>query len=595
MRIKWFSIVRLLGLMAVLVYHFYKPSLPGGFIGVDIFFTFSGYLVTALFIDEYSRTGQIDLLSFARRRLYRILPPLVLMVLVVMPLTLLIKRDFVADIGHQLMAVFGFTTNIYELLTGGNYESQFIPHLFLHTWSLAIEIQFYVIWGLVLFFLSRRGLKLGQFRGIVFLLSAVLFGLSFLSLFVSAFFTKNFSSLYFSSVFRSSSLFLGSLFATLTGVGVTVRRFKRNAQLWTFGQIALYSVASVGLLGLLSFVLAFDQLLTYLFGFVLTSLFTGFLIYTLRILHEKTPNVKEPLLFQVLSDLSYGIYLFHWPLYVIFTQLLPQHLAVIMALLLSFMLATLSFYIFEPWVRGRQARLFGKEFPRPTNKRLTYGVLGGLVLMTLGITVTAPRLGPFETTLLVNGLHQANRSVTQTHNVLVGDVDALNNVLILGDSVTLNSSEALAEALPEAEIDAEISRSFIAAYGNFHNRLSNDALAKTLVLAVGVNSVYNYEADIQAFIDDLPDGHRLVIVTPYNITDGRVPEMRNYEISLQEKYPYLAIADWYKAATENPEIWSGTDGVHFSDETSEGAELYAKIVKKAVLQVAKQPAKGQKD
>lgn len=592
MKIKWFSLIRLLGLVLVLVYHFNKTLLPGGFIGVDVFFTFSGYLVTALFIDEYAKTGQIDLLGFARRRLYRILPPLVLMVLLVMPLTLLIKRDFVADIGHQLAAVFGFTTNIYELLTGGNYESQFIPHLFLHTWSLAIEVQFYLVWGLVLFFLSRRGLKLGQFRGMVFLLSGVLFAISFLSLFISAFLTKNFSSLYFSSFFRSSSLFLGSLFATLTGVEFTVKRFKRNVQIWAFNHIAAYVLVCVGLLVLLSFLLSFDNLLTYLFGFILSSLFTGLLIYTLRVLHDKTPNLKEPVLFQVLSDLSYGVYLFHWPLYVIFAQLLSQKLAVSLTMILSVTLAALSFYVLEPWLRGRAVVLFGKQWLAPTDKRITYGVLGGLTVITLGIAVTAPRLSPFETTLLVNGLHQANRSITQTHNVLAGDVDAISSVLVLGDSVTLNSSQALTAALPEAEIDAAISRSFVTAYDNFQNRLSNDALAKTLVLAVGVNSVYNYEADIQAFIDALPDGHRLVIVTPYNIADGRVPAMRDYELTLKDSYPYVAIADWYQVAKDNPDIWAGTDGVHFSDQSSAGGELYAKTVKEAVLQVAKQPAKG---
>lgn len=595
MKIKWFSLVRLLGLVAVLLYHFFKTSFPGGFIGVDIFFTFSGYLVTALFIDEYARTGRIALLEFARRRLYRILPPVVLMVLVVMPLTFLVKRDFVADIGHQLAAVFGFTTNIYELLTGGNYESQFIPHLFLHTWSLAIEVQFYLFWSLILFVLSRRGKTASQFRLAIFLLSLTLFFLSFISLFVTAFFTKNFSSLYFSSWFRSSSLFLGSLFATLTGVEFTVHRFKRNVKIWAFNHILAYILICLIVFGLLTLALSFDNLLTYLFGFSLTSFFTGLLIYALRVLHEKTPNLKEPLLFQVLSDLSYGIYLFHWPLYVITAQLFPQTIAITVTLVISSGLAALSFYVLEPWIRGRSARLFGKEWLAPTNKRLVYGFLGSLSLLTIGIAVTAPRLSPFETTLLVNGLNQSQKSLSQTHNILAGDINALSNVLILGDSVTLNASKSLEKTLPQAEIDAAISRSFMTAYENFDNRLTNKALPKTVVLAVGVNSVYNYEADLQLFIDALPAGHLLVIVTPYNTADARVPEMRDYELTLEEAYPYVEVADWYQTAQDHPDIWIGTDGVHFAEDTTEGADLYAKTVKDAVLEVAKKPAKSDKD
>lgn len=595
MKIKWFSLIRLFGLALVLCYHFYKTSLPGGFIGVDIFFTFSGYLVTALFIDEYARTGQIDLLGFARRRLYRILPPLVLMVLLVMPLTLLVKRDFVADIGHQIAAVFGFTTNIYELLTGGNYESQFIPHLFLHTWSLAIEVQFYLVWGLVLSFFSRKPLNVGQFRGLIFFLSAILFGLTFLGLFVTSFFTTNYSSLYFSSFFRSSSLFLGSFFATLTGVEYTVKRFRKNVQQWPLRQVLATIGLSVSLLVFLALSLAFDQLVTYLFGFALTSLFTGLLIYSLRVLHDKLPGVGEPAIIGHLADLSYGIYLFHWPLFVIFTPLMPKSLAVGLTLFLSVLLAVVSFYLIEPWIKKGTATVFGLVLPAPRDKRVSFGILGTLLAITLGISVTAPRLSPFETTLLVNGLHQANRSITQTHNLLVGDVDAVNSVLILGDSVTLNSSQALGTLLPEAELDAAISRNFITAFETFQNRLDNDALAKTVVLAVGVNSVYNYEAEIQPFIDDLPNGHRLVIVTPYNTADGRVPGMRDYELSLEKSYPYLKVADWYRAAADTPEIWAGTDGVHFSSSNTKGAELYAKTIREAIVAVAKKPAKGDKN
>lgn len=154
MRIKWFSLVRITGLLLVLLYHFFQKVFPGGFIGVDIFFTFSGFLITALLIDEFSRHQKIDLKGFLRRRFYRIVPPLVFMVLLVMPFTFLVRRDFIAGIGTQIAAVFGFVTNFYEMLSGGSYESQFIPHLFIHTWSLALEVHYYVLWALLAWLLG---------------------------------------------------------------------------------------------------------------------------------------------------------------------------------------------------------------------------------------------------------------------------------------------------------------------------------------------------------------------------------------------------------------------------------------------------------
>ena len=168
MRIKWFSLVRITGLLLVLLYHFFQKVFPGGFIGVDIFFTFSGFLITALLIDEFARHQKIDLNGFLRRRFYRIVPPLVFMVLLVMPFTFLVRRDFIAGIGTQIAAVFGFVTNFYEMLSGGSYESQFIPHLFIHTWSLALEVHYYVLWALLAWFLGKKAKSVGQYRGYIF-------------------------------------------------------------------------------------------------------------------------------------------------------------------------------------------------------------------------------------------------------------------------------------------------------------------------------------------------------------------------------------------------------------------------------------------
>ena len=144
-----------------------------------------------------SRTHRIDYLGFMRRRFYRIVPPLVLMVLICTPLALLVRNDFIAGIGHQITSVIGFVTNYYEILTGGNYENQFNQHIYLHTWSLAIEVHYYILWGALLWFLAKLVKHQNQFRGLVFMVSLTCFTVSFLSMFISAFFVDGFSRLYF--------------------------------------------------------------------------------------------------------------------------------------------------------------------------------------------------------------------------------------------------------------------------------------------------------------------------------------------------------------------------------------------------------------
>ena len=168
MRIKWFSLIRITGLLLVLLYHFFQTIFPGGFFGVDVFFTFSGFLITSLLLEEFGQKGKIDILGFFRRRFYRIFPPVVLMILVVMPFTFLVRQDYVAGIGGQIAGVLGFMTNFYEMLTGGSYESQFIPHLFVHNWSLAVEVHYYVLWGLAVWLISKQAKTGGQLNALLF-------------------------------------------------------------------------------------------------------------------------------------------------------------------------------------------------------------------------------------------------------------------------------------------------------------------------------------------------------------------------------------------------------------------------------------------
>ncbi|MEF2026036.1 acyltransferase family protein [Streptococcus canis] len=591
MRIKWFSFVRVTGLLLVLLYHFFKNTFPGGFIGVDIFFTFSGYLITALLIDEYTKKETIDIIGFLRRRFYRIVPPLVLMVLLTIPFTFLVKSDFIANLGSQIAAVLGFTTNIYEILTGSSYETQFIPHLFVHTWSLAIEVHFYLLWGLLVWLLAKRKDSHKKLRGLLFLMSSGIFAVSFLSMFIRAFVTSNVSLIYFSSLSHSFPFFLGAMFATMTGIKETTVRFQKNVRLWPRERVIAVMVGVFALLFLLTITLNFNHTVTYLFGFVLASLFASVMIYAARVLHEQTPDWQEPKVMTYLADISYGIYLFHWPFYIIFTQLMSNVLAVILTTFFSVLFATVSYYIVEPLIQGKKPNLLGLEIDFSPYYKWISGIAVALSLLALGTCVAAPKVGKFEQQLLVSSLQQAQSNIDRTHTLAAGDANALNNVGIIGDSVALRSSAAFSKLMPQAQLDAAVSRNFSEAFELFTNQINSKSLSNTVVLAVGVNSLDNYAQDVQSFIEALPKGHRLVLVSPYNSKNAaQVAEARDYALKLPKKYKYVTIADWYKVAVEHPDIWYGSDGVHYSED-SQGAELYVSTIQTAIERAAKKAAK----
>ena len=604
MRIKWFSLIRITGLFLVLLYHFFQPVFPGGFFGVDVFFTFSGFLITSLLLEEFGQKKEIDILGFFKRRFYRIFPPVVLMILVTMPFTFLVRKDYVAGIGGQIAGVIGFMTNFYEMLTGGTYESQFIPHLFVHNWSLAVEVHYYILWGLAVWFLSKRVKTGGQLRGIVFLLSSACFIISFLSMFIGSFIVSSYSSIYFSSLTHVYPFFLGSVLATLVGVRQTTPLLKRLNQALDIKQASLIFAGGLGLLLILTFFVKFTSLFAYLLGFLLASLATVFMILATRILHEKTPTIEEPTVISFLADTSYAVYLFHWPFYIIFTQLMGNLPAVILTILLSYLFATLSFYVIEPMIAGKTSWLLQKAEGIPFIRQIFAGSFGVLALISVIIVMIAPQVGAFETDLIETGLKQAQaglvRTKTMAEQAEASRYNIADGVSIIGDSVTLRAISGLQEVLPDAQTDGQVSRNTKHATAIMLNNSQNKALPKIVVVATGVNNPEDYKADIDSLVTNLPKGHQLVLLTPYEgdttqETQPYVEQYASYAREVAQKYPYIEVADWNQVAKDNPDIWKGTDQVHFGSDSAkqeEGAKLYAETIAAAIKALADKPVKS---
>ena len=604
MRIKWFSLIRITGLILVLLYHFFQTIFPGGFFGVDVFFTFSGFLITSLLLEEFSQKGEIDIIGFFRRRFYRIFPPVVMMVLVIMPFTLMVRQDYVAGIGAQIAGVLGFMTNFYEMLTGGSYESQFIPHLFVHNWSLAVEVHYYILWGLAVWFLSKRYKTSGQLRATVFLLSSAAFLISFLSMFIGSFIVSSYSTVYFSSFTHVYPFFLGSVLATIVGVRQTTPILKRLNKVLDLKQTLLVFAAGLGVLLLLTFFVKFTSLFTYLLGFLLASLATLVMIVATRLLHEKTESIEEPKIVSFLADTSYAVYLFHWPFYIIFSQLMGNILAVILTTIFSYLFATLSFYVIEPLIAGKTTWLLEKVKEIPHIKPIFAGSIGVLGLVMLIIMILAPQVGAFETDLTVNGLKQAQTSLVRTKTMADKEEASRYNIAegvsIIGDSVTLRATPGLQEVLPGAQIDGQVSRNTKQANELMLNYSQNKALPKIVVIATGVNNPENYKADLDLLITNLPKGHQLVLVTPYEgdttqETQPYVEQYASYARELAQKYSYIALADWNQVAKDHPDIWKGTDQVHFGKDNTkleEGAKLYAETIASAIKALEDKPVKS---
>src|SRR5699024_11093185 len=136
--------LRSVAILAVLVFHLRPLSLPGGYLGVDVFFVISGFLITTLLVRELRKNHKIDLRSFWTRRARRLLPALATVVLVSVVLALLAGNDLLVHIERQVVGALTFSNNWLEIHVGSRYFNTTSPQLFVNFWSLAVEEQFYL-------------------------------------------------------------------------------------------------------------------------------------------------------------------------------------------------------------------------------------------------------------------------------------------------------------------------------------------------------------------------------------------------------------------------------------------------------------------
>ncbi|MDR1463872.1 MAG: acyltransferase [Oscillospiraceae bacterium] len=667
MRIKWLSVVRVLGLALVLVYHFFPDVLPGGFLGVDVFFTFSGYLITALMIEEYRKSETFRALAYGKRRFQRIFPPLLFSLVLGLPFALLVSKDFTVGIGRQAAGVLGFATNYFEILTGGAYEAKFMPHLFLHTWSLAVEAHFYLFWGLLcaglVYLINRQrnkrkdqtlspAVRLFLLRWGLFLCAAALALASYLRMLVAlraapaeAGTAPDFSRAYFGSGSHGFPFMIGSAAGAL--FGLRLKKSRRESMRRSPRRCAALSVAAgaVSLGGILALAVSvsFSKAFAFRFGMPAASLLAALLICAARALHEVTPKtLAEPRALSVPAELSYHIYLFHWPLYIVFSHVIPNNIvASLVTLLAAVACSAVTYYRLDPLFRGklppREWSGRGKSGPGSATKltlnprTLTAALLVLAVPLDLAVLARQPKLTSLDAQHWLESVRQDKDAVQQVRAKAAAlngspiedaggaaamersqdtsveipvdaqvsggrqDSGVLRGTTVLGDSICLDAREGLIQAVPDCKVDAQVSRFLYQGRDMMLQMQRADELREYVIIALGTNASDYYESQIEAIIDGLGPGRRLIFVTPY---DGRWNKTwasyrtMEFERTLEAKYPYVTVADWAAAISGHTDLLAA-DGIHFrtSDAKDPASKLYVDCVLDAILRASRKPAK----
>lgn len=325
--------MRALAVVAVIVYHANSSWLKGGFLGVEVFFIISSYLITLLLISEKERTGSVDMRQFWYRRARRLLPALFLMTTLLTIWTALFERDALGKLRGDVIAAFFYMSNWYQIWTGAGYTApnDFAP--LRHLWSLAVEEQFYILWPLLMIAALRGGSRNVASMARWFFLAAVAVTVlmaalyqpgpirtveltpdQFWTLFGRE--TSKVDTLYLGTTFRAGGLLLGAAFAMVWRPVAVMR-----GPLRTKGRL-LDGGALVGFIGLAAMcvyvgLVGTDGADPWLFrgGFFVTSLLTLLMIAAVTHQHALTGRVLSIPLLLWIGTRSYGLYLYHWPIF----------------------------------------------------------------------------------------------------------------------------------------------------------------------------------------------------------------------------------------------------------------------------------------
>jgi peptidoglycan/LPS O-acetylase OafA/YrhL len=635
--------LRAVAVIAVMIYHANHEWLSGGFLGVEVFFVISGYLITQLLVGEFERDGGINLRQFWKRRLRRLLPALfVLLSALAIYMTLFRRRPMGRTRGDFAGGIF-YISNWYQIFVGQGYTANeaFVP--LRHLWSLAVEEQFYLVWPLVMavVLLRWRGRDLPRLaRGfaVASLIVTVGMALLFHSGDVAATCTPDQQqgyftlfgrcmsineSLYLGTISRAGGLLLGAAFALVwRPAALMIGRLRDKAVM-----LDAVGVLGIGALGLLmwtmwlseggrQFGIRFDPIL-FRGGFLLTGLAT--LAVIAGVTHQRS-GLGRVLGMPVLNWIgtrSYGLYLYHWPIYQIIRGEAGKALTVgqfVLAMVLTLPITEASYrYIESPIRHGRIGEILRDHSRRAADvyrrRRRLVGLFAAVAVLVAfaGVSIVlAPNrcVGQVECDLAsaaapADSVATADTSTDTTTTTSPADVDGSIAVNPTSTSSTTSSSSTTSTTLPvdqrppyaigesvmlgakdqlEADgfvVDAAESRQGKEVVDIVARLRAAGKLGNKVVIHIGTNGEVSDDT-FAAIMASLPATEvKSVCFLTVRANLDWIAGNNDRILGLQAKYPNVHVGFWGDFV---PNIKGmSSDGIHL--KTAEAKKTYADLIK----------------
>jgi peptidoglycan/LPS O-acetylase OafA/YrhL len=592
--------IRAIAVLLVMAFHLLPGPVPGGFLGVDVFFVLSGFLITVLLLRERDATGRIQLGSFWTRRARRLLPALALLLLACCAAALALGGDRLLDLGRQVLGAATFSSNWLSVATGTSYFSQCAPELFTNLWSLAVEEQFYLLWPLVVLLIAPVGkpaLRLWLLLA-VSVASAVAMGMLYSP-------GSDPTRVYYGTDTHSFGLALGAALAVLTG------SWPAASLSWSrLARVAAPALGWVAFAAVLALSLGMTEAdpFTYRGGLALVSLLAAVTIAGSITPGSSLGNSLELRPLRWIGERSYGLYLWHWPVWVLLTDALaaltgPAEPWIVggLAAALTFAAATISYRFIEqpirsdgfgatlarwatPWRRGARAM---------ATAAAAFALLLGLGTASTLALLNDPGQSELELQLAAAKIAIAERAAeaaagngaqdaaepTEAPQPATGD-----RITALGDSVMLAASPQLYEQFPGIIVDATVSRSMYVAPDLVQSYAETGQLREVLLLGLGTNGPIEWETLEQVRAIAGPD--RDIVLVNVQAPRDWTPGVNETLAAFAGHYRNVELANWQAAIA--PAIGElASDQIHPGGPITGG--IYADATRDALQRLAERP------
>ncbi len=593
--------LRAIAVIAVIIYHIDANYLPGGFLGVDLFFVLSGYLISSLIIKEYKSTGTVNLYNFYVRRARRLLPAVYFMITVVLIIITLFNGVLLKK--SYLDALFGYiySSNWWYIFHKLDYFDSFGSQSpFKHLWSLAIEEQFYMFFPLIFLIFNRKSKSNNSNSKLNKNFIYVVLSLILVSLIahILLFDINNINRIYFGTDTRAFSLLVGV-------VGAILYPMDRLSERTTKKDNMIYSIVSlVSILVLIGIMINTSEYNTWLYrgGFLLVAIIGLIIIISSGRQYTFMSKLLSFKPFVFIGKISYSLYLWHFPILVVTTPVSeignPNLFYVTLRIVLIFLVATGSYMFVETPIRKlgfvNYINLLFKrimKFKNNTKKIIFASIALVAVVFTMGVFgKSVPYLSTAFVTEMSNNKESqfiSNNNDNNTNNSSEHKSDNNNqegnksedkkysSLLVIGDSLTVDIGEKIKEKYPGAIIDGKISRQLTAAtaladqYANYNNE--NTAV----IFQLGTNGFFT-ESQVEELVKKFDKADIYFV----NVKVPRTWEKTvNKELdALKERHSDITIIDWYSVANNNQNYFE-PDKVHLN---SEGVETMVSLIEKSL-------------